>query len=85
MLELQPEAQYKVYSNRSLAYAKAGRFKEALRDAQEAVRLSPDWPKGHWRMGIACVGMKQIPLAVDSFATCWRLNKGDQWHAASLA
>ena len=81
MLELQPEARHKVYSNRSLAYAKAGRFQEALLDAQAVVNLSPSWAKGHWRMGIAYVGMKQLPLAVQSFATCWQLEQGDVYNA----
>lgn len=76
-VELQVEALYKVYSNRSLAYAKANRFAEALHDAEKVVGLCPDWSKGHWRLGMAHVGMKQNLLAVASFARCWQLDKGN--------
>lgn len=82
-MELQAEASYKLYSNRSLAYAKANRFAEALSDAKTAVALCPDWSKGHWRLGVAYLGVKQNLLAVTSFARCWQLNQG-QLSAANL-
>lgn len=34
-----------LYSNRSAAYCKLGRYDEALKDAEEAIRLKPDWAK----------------------------------------
>lgn len=42
-----------LYSNRSAAYAKAGKYMEALKDADKTVELKPDWSKGHSRRGAA--------------------------------
>ena len=75
-LRLQPEVAYKVYSNRSLAYAKANRFDAALADAQTVIKLHPTWSKGYWRLGMAQLGMKQPLHAIASFIICWRLDNG---------
>jgi len=42
-----------LYSNRSAAYAKVGKFSESLKDAEQTVSLKPDWPKGYSRKGAA--------------------------------
>lgn len=34
-----------LYSNRSAAYCKCGKFQEALADAEKTVSLKPDWAK----------------------------------------
>ena len=34
-----------LFSNRSAAYARVGRFSEALKDAQRCHELKRDWPK----------------------------------------
>lgn len=34
-----------LYSNRSAAYAKAGKYTEALDDANKTVAIKPDWAK----------------------------------------
>eukprot|EP00320_Phaeocystis_rex_P003190 CAMPEP_0119088992 /NCGR_PEP_ID=MMETSP1178-20130426/147437_1 /TAXON_ID=33656 /ORGANISM="unid sp, Strain CCMP2000" /LENGTH=281 /DNA_ID=CAMNT_0007072309 /DNA_START=9 /DNA_END=854 /DNA_ORIENTATION=- len=47
------------FSNRSAAYATLARFKEALDDADEVVRLKPAWVKGHTRRGAALSGLKK--------------------------
>jgi len=36
---------YTLYSNRSAAYIRLGRFAEALEDAKKTLELKPDWPK----------------------------------------
>lgn len=32
-----------LFSNRSAAYAKAGKYGEALKDAEQTVTIKPDW------------------------------------------
>lgn len=34
-----------LFSNRSAAYAKAGKYKDALVDAEKTIELKKDWPK----------------------------------------
>ena len=34
------------------------------------------WLKGFWRLGMACLGRKDIPQAIEAFAHCWRLDHG---------
>ena len=34
-----------LFSNRSAAYARVGKFAEALEDAKRCHELKPDWPK----------------------------------------
>lgn len=34
-----------LYSNRSAAYAKQGKYQNALEDAESTVKIKPDWPK----------------------------------------
>ena len=42
-----------LYSNRSAAHTKAGRYSDALIDAEKTVALKPEWGKGYSRKGAA--------------------------------
>jgi tetratricopeptide (TPR) repeat protein len=57
-----------LYSNRSAALLKLGRFTEALHDATCARQINPNWPKAHYREGVAlqCLGRHGDALAVFS-------------------
>ena len=69
---------HKLYGNRSLAYSKAHHYHDALADAKTCIELAPHWAKGHWRLGMAFLGLKQTLQAIQAFAECWRLDRGMQ-------
>ena len=56
-----------LYSNRSAAYAKQEKYKEALLDANKCIDLKPDWAKGHSRRGAAYVGLKNWRAAIAAY------------------
>lgn len=43
-IALDPE-NHVLFSNRSAAFAKQGKYKNALEDAEKTVSIKPDWPK----------------------------------------
>lgn len=43
-IELGPD-NHVLYSNRSAAYMKVNKYEDALKDAEETVKLKPDWGK----------------------------------------
>jgi len=42
-----------LFSNRSAAYAKQGKYLNALEDAEKTVSIKPDWPK----VSLICVDL----------------------------
>lgn len=66
-----------LYGNRCLAYCRAHRYQDALRDADNAIAVAPRWGKGHWRRGMAHLGLKLYAPAVMDFLEAWRLQGHD--------
>lgn len=64
-------------ANRAMAFTKAGRFDDALADADAAVAAAPGWEKGHWRRGAALAGLKRAPDAVAAYHRAWQASKGE--------
>ncbi|XP_064602093.1 stress-induced-phosphoprotein 1-like [Liolophura sinensis] len=62
-LNLSPK-NHVLYSNRSAAYAKAGKYLEALDDAERCIEAKPDWAKGFSRKGSALFGLNRYEEAV---------------------
>mmetsp|Transcript_12510 Transcript_12510/g.57908 ORF Transcript_12510/g.57908 Transcript_12510/m.57908 type:complete len:722 (+) Transcript_12510:65-2230(+) len=62
-----------VYSNRSLAYAKARKFELALTDAQEACEVQPGWHKAWWRKAAALKALRRYNEALEAFKTSYGL------------
>ena len=52
-----------LFSNRSAAYSRVGKFREALDDAKRCRELKPDWPKVRARESVCllcgCVGVRR--------------------------
>eukprot|EP00008_Paramoeba_atlantica_P007760 CAMPEP_0201489108 /NCGR_PEP_ID=MMETSP0151_2-20130828/21027_1 /ASSEMBLY_ACC=CAM_ASM_000257 /TAXON_ID=200890 /ORGANISM="Paramoeba atlantica, Strain 621/1 / CCAP 1560/9" /LENGTH=1341 /DNA_ID=CAMNT_0047874589 /DNA_START=16 /DNA_END=4042 /DNA_ORIENTATION=+ len=53
-------------SNRSLCYLKVGSFSKAAKDAEELVKLRPDWVKSFLRLADAYLHLKQRPKALEA-------------------
>ena len=56
-----------LYSNRSLAFLKLSQYFFAMKDAENTIRLIPDWAKGYYRKGQAELGAEMYPLAIATF------------------
>ena len=56
-----------LFSNRSAAYAKTGKFVESLEDAEKTVTLKSDWPKGYSRKGAALELLERYDEAVRTY------------------
>lgn len=56
-----------LFSNRSAAFAKAGKYEEALKDANETVQLNPTWPKGYSRKGSALSYLQKYAEAFEAY------------------
>ncbi|KAI3957163.1 hypothetical protein MKW98_002790 [Papaver atlanticum] len=54
-------------SNRSSCHAYKQKGLEALKDATECISLRPDWPKAHYRAGVALSILKMYGKAADAF------------------
>lgn len=67
------------YGNRSYCYKCLKQYREALADAERAIELDPDWPKGHFRQGSALMGMK-----VSRISLCNRKLHPSEWRALIL-
>ena len=56
---------FRFFGNRSYCFDRMGQFEKALQDADMAISLAPDWPKGYFRRGRALAGLKVCFLYSD--------------------
>ena len=61
-----PEA-YKLYSNRAACFTKLGAYPDGVKDADECIRLKPDFPKGYSRKGHLQFFMKDYDKAIATY------------------
>ena len=67
------------------AHAGAGRWEEALADADRCVAVSPRWGKAHARRGAALLGLGQAGEAVKAYAAGLAAEPGCAASQAGLA
>lgn len=65
-IEIDP-SNHVLFSNRSAAYAKARDYEKALNDAEETIRIKPDWAKGYSRKGAALHYLGRHEEAIDAY------------------
>ena len=56
-----------LFGNRSATRLHLGKYQVALADADEAIRLEPNWTKGYYRKGMAHLKQKQYREAVAAY------------------
>ena len=59
--------QYVFYSNRAAAYSKKDNYEEAIKDAEKAISLKPDFPKSYSRLGFALWKLGRVEEARDAY------------------
>ncbi|PJF16756.1 hypothetical protein PSACC_03451 [Paramicrosporidium saccamoebae] len=63
-----------LWSNRSASYASLRNYEAALTDAERAVSLKQDWPKGYGRRGAALLGLGRLSEAKEAYARAVELD-----------
>ncbi|KAG0656584.1 Hsp90 cochaperone [Monosporozyma unispora] len=66
-IEVSETPNHVFYSNRSASYASLKKFNEALKDAEECVKINPTWPKGYTRIGAAHIGLGDLDDAESNY------------------
>lgn len=56
-----------LYSNRSAALLQLNKVTKAIADAEECIRLKPDWEKGYFRKGNALETLKKTEEALECY------------------
>ncbi|KAG8201055.1 hypothetical protein JTE90_002730 [Oedothorax gibbosus] len=67
-----------LFSNRSAAFCKAGKYKDALDDAEKTVQIKPDWVKGYSRKGAALAYLKKHDDALNAYAEGLKLDPNNE-------
>ncbi|XP_044262434.1 STI1-like protein [Tribolium madens] len=68
---------YTLYSNRSLAFLKVQQYYFAMQDANETIRLNPNWPKGYFRKAEVEYSAKRYLEACESYQKALNLKPDD--------
>jgi len=78
------ESAHVLYSNRSAAYASCGNYEEALKDAEKAIELKPDWPRGYSRRATALHFLGRLEEARDGYKKALEMDPSNSTLKSSL-
>ncbi|CAG5136004.1 unnamed protein product [Candidula unifasciata] len=79
------QTDFRFFGNRSYCYDRIEQYDRALRDAERAIKLDKEWPKGYFRQGRALAGLKMYVEAETAFMQVLKLDKNcDDAHAELL-
>lgn len=73
-IEASAEPNHVLYSNRSASYASLKNFGQALKDAQEVVKINSSWAKGYNRVGAAEYGLGNLEEAKQAYSKAIELD-----------
>lgn len=73
-----------LHSNRSAAYAKAGKYEQALADAEKTISIKPDWGKGYSRKGSALAYLGRIDESIETYENGLMLDPTNEQLKTSL-
>lgn len=77
-IEVSEQPNHVLYSNRSACFTSMKKFKEALEDAEECVKINPSWSKGYNRVGAAQFGLGNLDDAEKSYKKALELDAGNK-------
>lgn len=73
-IEASPSPNHVLYSNRSACYASLKNFGNALKDAEECVKINDSWAKGYNRVAAAQYGLGNLEDAQNSYKKALELD-----------
>ncbi|CCG24152.1 Sti1 protein [Candida orthopsilosis Co 90-125] len=76
-IEASPEPNHVLYSNRSGSYASLKEYDQALKDAEECIKINPSWAKGYNRVGGAQFGLGNLEDAQKAYEKCLSLDSNN--------
>ncbi|CAG8583848.1 8806_t:CDS:2 [Diversispora eburnea] len=65
--EVADRVEIKIESVASASYFQCRKWEHALKDAEQVIKIRPDWPKGYFRKGETLIKLGRISEALDNY------------------
>ena len=75
----------RIWANRAACFSRRGRYDEALRDAEYAIRLKPRWARARYRLAEARLGQGRVGDALEACDAGLRLDGDEKTRGDLLA